>query len=84
MAARMAQPRSALRAQHAPLDDGADAAAEVEHRGAGAAQAGDLLGVVGGAGDRAAGGAVGELLDDEAAQRRRQLGEAAELDRAAA
>ena len=75
--------RSTLRMQHPTLDDGADAAAEVEHRGAGAAQAGDLVGVVGGAGDRAPGGAVGELLDDQPPQRRRQLGKAAELDRVA-
>ena len=44
---------------------------------------GDLLGVAGGAGDGAAGGAVGEPLDDEPPQRRRQLGQPLELDRAA-
>src|SRR6187551_242917 len=39
--------------------------------------------MAGGAGDGAAGDAIGELLDDEAAQRRRQLREAVELDRSA-
>ena len=39
--------------------------------------------MAGRAGDGAAGGAVGELLDDEAEQRRRQFGEAVELDRVA-
>ena len=66
-----------LGAEDAALGDGADAAAEVEHRGAGAAQGGDLLGVAGGAGDRPPGGGVGELLDDQPAQRRVQLGAAA-------
>ena len=45
--------------------------------------AGDLVGVAGGARHRAAGGAIGEPLDDEAAQGRRQLGQPLELDRAA-
>src|SRR6188472_132892 len=58
----------ALRAEEAAVDDCADAAAEVEHRCAGATKGGHLVGVVGGAGDGAAGGAVGEALDDEAAQ----------------
>jgi len=65
--------RSALSTQETALGDRADAAAEVEHRGAGAAQGGYLLGVAGGPGDRAAGGTIGELLDDEPTQRRGQL-----------
>ena len=69
-----------LGAEDAALEDGADAAAEVEDRAA-AAEAGDLLGEAGGAGDRAAGGLVGEALEDEAAQGRVQLGEARVGDR---
>ena len=42
-----------------------------------AAQAGDLLGEAGGAGDRPTGRSVGEVLKDEPAQRRMQPGEAA-------
>ena len=61
---------SALGAQHAALGDRPHAAAEVEHRGAGAAQRRHLVGVVGSPGDGTAGGAVGEPLDDEPAQGR--------------
>ena len=43
----------------------------------------DLLGEAGGAGNGAAGGAVGEPLEDEAAQRRGQLGQPRQRDRAA-
>src|SRR5690348_4900144 len=64
----------ALGAEDALLEDGANAAAEVE-AGAAAAEARDLLCEAGGAGDRAAGGLVGEALEDEPAQRRVQLGE---------
>src|SRR6201999_2716210 len=55
--ARLGASRS-LGAEDAAVDDGADPAAEVEHRDAGAPQGQQLLGVVGGAGDRAAGGGV--------------------------
>ena len=71
----MRRHRSALGVEDAALDHRADAAAEIEHRGAGAAQGGDLVGVVGGAGHGPAGGAVGEALDDEAAQGAGQLGQ---------
>src|SRR6476469_484621 len=74
---------SALGAQHAPLHHRAHAAAEIEPGDAGPAQGGDLVGVVCRARDRAPGGAVGEALNDEPAQGRRQLGEPAQLDRAA-
>src|SRR3954451_7724243 len=71
---------SALGAEDAGLEDGADAAAEVED-GAAAAEARDLVGEAGGAGDGAAGGLVGEALEDEAAQGGVQLGEASVPDR---
>src|SRR5215218_5553829 len=70
----------ALRAEDARLEDGADAAAEVEG-GAAAGQPRDLLGEAGGAGDGAAGDIVGEPLEDEAAEGRMQLGEAPLRDR---
>src|SRR3982750_2480820 len=70
----------ALGAKNPPLEDGADAAAEVECRAA-AAEARDLLGEAGGAGHRAPGGLVGEALEDEPAQRRGQLGEGRLSDR---
>src|SRR6185503_789509 len=70
-----------LGAEDAGFEDGADAGAEVERRAA-ASQPGDLLGEAGGARDRAAGGIVGEPLQDEAAQGRVQLGEARIRDRA--
>src|SRR6478672_2256689 len=53
---------------------GAEDAAEVEGRAA-AGEAGDLVGEAGGAGERAAGGIVGEPLQDQAAQSGMQLRE---------
>src|SRR6185436_18174831 len=58
--------RLTLGVEDAAFDHGADTAAEVEHRLAGAAQAGDLLGVVSGTRDRTAGGLVGQPLHNEA------------------
>src|SRR6478672_5311560 len=69
-----------LGAEGAALEDGADAAAEVEDRAA-AAETGDLVGEAGGAGHRTAGGLVGEALEDEAAQGRVELREAGVADR---
>src|SRR6476659_7026913 len=69
-----------LGAEDAAFEDGADAAAEVEDRAA-AAEAGNLIGEAGGAGDRAAGSLVGEALEDKPAQGGVQLREAAVGDR---
>src|SRR4051812_47992603 len=73
---------SALGAEDAAFEDGPDAGAEVED-GAAAAEAGDLLGEAGSAGDGAAGGLVGESLEDETAQRGMQRDEARVADRPA-
>src|SRR5436305_3417602 len=80
---RAALRRSALGAQHAALDHGTHAAAKIKHRGAGAAQARDLVSVVSGAWHGPAGGPIGEPLDDETAQGRWELRQAAQLDCAA-
>ena len=76
-----------LGAKHAALGDGAHTATQIEHRPAAPAQPGDLLGVAGGAGRRPSSGAIGELLNDESAQRAWELGQALEgdcIDRGAA
>src|SRR5215213_4059648 len=69
-----------LGAQDAAFEGGADAPSEVEDRTA-AGEARDLVGEAGGAGDGAAGGPVGEALEDEPAQGGVQLGEAGVADR---